>query len=391
MRRNRSLAAALLLVSLNLRLVVAAVPPVLGEIRHATGLSSAGGGLLTALPVFCFGLAALAAPRLIRRFSMGPLLGLTMAAVICGCALRLAPSLFTLFAGTAVLGIGIAVGNVLLPGLIKRDFPVQRVLMTALYSVALAGGGAIAAGLTVPLEHATGIGWRLAITLWSVLAVLALILWIPHVRGERAREAATIQEPVRGLWRDPLAWWVSGFMGLQSFGFYALFSWLPTILRSHDMSATHAGWMLSYTSVFGMIGALTAPSLERRLRHPGVVLLICVALAGTGYVGLIAAPVSGSYLWCALIGLGQGAPLALALGYIVGRAPDSHHAAQLSMMAQSVGYLIASAGPFAMGALHGVSNSWTLPLAMLLVVLVPMLFVGLAASRDQLVLAHQRA
>ena len=119
------------------------------------------------------------------------------------------------------------------------------------------------------------------------------------------------------------------------------------------MSATHAGWMLSYASVFGMIGALSAPSFERRLHHPGVVLLICIALAGTGYVGLIAAPVSGVYLWCALIGLGQGAPLALALGYIVGRAPDSNHAAQLSMMAQSVGYLIASAGPFAMGALHG--------------------------------------
>ena len=106
MRRNRSLAAALLLVSLNLRLVVAAVPPVLSQIRHTTGLSSAGGGLLTALPVFCFGLAALAAPRLIRRFSMGPLLSLTMVAVIGGCALRLAPSLFTLFAGTAVLGSG---------------------------------------------------------------------------------------------------------------------------------------------------------------------------------------------------------------------------------------------------------------------------------------------
>ncbi len=279
MRRNRSLAAALLLVSLNLRLVVAAVPPVLGEIRHATGLSSVGGGLLTALPVFCFGLAALAAPRLIRRFSMGPLLGLTLAAVICGCALRLVPSLFTLFAGTAVLGTGIAVGNVLLPGLIKRDFPLRRVLMTALYSVTLSGGAAIAAGLTVPIEHATGVGWRVAITLWGVFAVLALILWIPHVRGERAREAATIQAPVRGLWRDPLAWCVSGFMGVQSFGFYALFSWLPTILRSHGMSATHAGWMLSYASVVRDDRRRSrAPSLERRMRHPGVVLLLCVAL-----------------------------------------------------------------------------------------------------------------
>ena len=151
--------------------------------------------------MFCFGLAALAAPRLIRRFSMGPLLGLTMAAVICGCALRLAPSLFTLFAGTAVLGIGIAVGNVLLPGLIKRDFPVQRVLMTALYSVALSGGAAIAAGLTVPLEHATGIGWRVAITVWGVFAVLALILWIPA----RARRASTGGGHDPGAGSRPLA------------------------------------------------------------------------------------------------------------------------------------------------------------------------------------------
>jgi CP family cyanate transporter-like MFS transporter len=387
MRRSRSHAAALLLVALNLRLVVAAVPPVLGEIRHATGLSSAGGGLLTAVPVFCFGLAALAAPRLIRRFGMGPLLGLTMAAVICGCALRLVPSLFMLFVGTAVLGVGIAVGNVLVPGLIKRDFPAQRVLMTALFSVALAGGAAVAAGLTVPLEHATGIDWRIAISLWGVFAVLAVILWTPHLRRERTRKAVGNDEPVRGLWRDPVAWFVSGFMGLQSFGFYALLSWLPTILRSHGMSAAHAGWMLSFSSLFGMLGALTAPSLERWMRHPSLLLVICVALAASGYVGLMTAPVSATYLWCALIGLGQGAPLALALGYIVGRAPDSNHAAHLSTMAQSVGYLIASAGPFAMGALHGVSNSWTLPLAMLLVVLVPMLLTGLAASRDRHVLA----
>ncbi len=154
MRRNRSLATALLIAAVNLRLTVAAVPPVLSQIRDTTGLSSAGAGLLTGLPVFCFGLAALAAPRLIRRFSMGPLLTLALLTVLAGCAVRLVPSLVPLFLGTAVLGSGIAVGNVLIPGLIKRDFPEQRVLMTALYSVALAGGATIAAGLTVPLEHA---------------------------------------------------------------------------------------------------------------------------------------------------------------------------------------------------------------------------------------------
>jgi CP family cyanate transporter-like MFS transporter len=390
-RSNRSVAAALLLVAVNLRLTVATVPPVLSQIRHTTGLSSAGGGLLTAVPVFCFGLAALASPRLIRRFSMGPLLSLTMVVVICGCALRLAPTVPLLFLGTIVLGTGIAIGNVLVPGLLKRDFAKRRVLMTTLYSVALAGGAAISSGLTIPIEHATGFGWRIAITLWGFVAVLAVVIWMPHVREEQAKGPSGDGAPVRGLWRDPLAWCVSGFMGMQSFGFYATLSWLPTILESHGISAAHAGWLLSFTTFAGMFGALLAPSIERRLSRPSVAVLGCIVLCGAGYAGLLIAPASAPYLWCALLGLGQGAPLALALGFIVARAPDTNQAAHLSTMAQSVGYLIASTGPFAMGALHGATGSWTLPMVMLLVSLVPMLLTGLVASQNRLVLAPRVA
>ena len=386
MRHNRSLAAALLLAAVNLRLTVAAVPPILTQIRHTTGLSSAGAGLLTGVPVFCFGIVALASPRLIRRFSMGPLLSLTLLAVIGGCLVRLVPSVVPLFLGTILLGSGIAVGNVLVPSLIKRDFPARRVLMTALYSVALSGGGAIAAGLTVPIEHATGLSWRLTIALWGALAVLAVLLWTPHVREEAARDdghGATIP----GLWRDRLAWSVSGFMGLQSFGFYATLSWLPTIAESHGVSASHAGLLLSLAAFSGMIGAFVAPGVERRSRRPSTPLVICFALCGTGYTLLLLAPGSAIFLWCIVFGTGQGALLALALGYIVARSPDSHHAAHLSTMAQSVGYLIASCAPFAIGALHGATDSWTLPIVLLLVSLVPMLLTGLVASQKRYVLA----
>jgi CP family cyanate transporter-like MFS transporter len=337
--------------------------------------------------VFCFGLVALASPRLIRRFSMGPLLSLTLLAVIGGCLVRLVPAVFPLFLGTVLLGSGIAVGNVLLPGLIKRDFPQQRVLMTALYSVALSGGATIAAGLTVPIEHATGLDWRVTISFWGAFAVLAVLIWTPHVREEATRGYLVEGEPIRGLWRDPLAWCVSGFMGFQSFGFYAMLSWLPTIAEAHGASASHAGLLLSLASFAGMIAALSAPSFERRVRHAGTAVVLCIAVCAAGYTGLIVAPGSAIALWCILFGLGQGAPLALALGYIVGRAPDTHHAAHLSTMAQSVGYLIASASPFAMGALHGATGSWTLPMVMLLVALVPMLLTGLVASRDRYVLA----
>jgi MFS transporter, CP family, cyanate transporter len=384
--RNRSLATALLIAAVNLRLTVAAVPPVLNQIRHTTGLSSAGAGLLTGVPVFCFGLVALASPRLMRRFSMGPLLSLTLVAVLAGVAVRLLPATLPLFLGTVLLGSGIAVGNVLIPSLIKRDFPTQRVLMTALYSVALAGGATLAAGLTVPIEHAIGQGWRIVIALWGAFAMLALLLWTRHVRAEAAVHDTSHGTPIPGLWRDPLAWCVSGFMGLQSFGFYATLSWLPTIAESHGLSATHAGWLLSLASFAGMIGALIAPSFERRIRRASVAVALCIGACAVGYTGLLAAP-GMIFVWCIVFGFGQGAPLALALGYIVGRAPDSHHAAHLSTMAQSVGYLIASTAPFAMGALHGATGSWNLPVVMLLVSLVPMLLTGLVASQNRYVLA----
>ncbi|MDE3133044.1 MAG: MFS transporter [Acidobacteriota bacterium] len=391
MSRKRSLAAALLIAAVNLRLTVATVPPVLNQIRHTTGLSSAGAGLLTGVPVLCFGLVALASPRLIRRFSMGPLLSLTMLAVICGAAIRLVPALVPLFLGTVLLGSGIAVGNVLIPSLIKRDFPQRRVLMTALYSVALSGGATLAAGLTVPIEHAGGLGWRVVITLWGAFAVLAVLLWTPHVREEAARGDGIEGAPLPGLWRDPLAWCVSGFMGFQSFGFYATLSWLPTIAEAHGVSASHAGLLLSLASFSGMLAALSTPSIERRLKRPATAVAVCITASAAGYTGLLLAPDGPIELWCVLFGVGQGAPLALALGYIVDRAPDSNHAAHLSTMSQSVGYLIASAAPFAVGALHGATNSWTLPLVLLLVALVPMLLTGLVASQDRYVLAREPA
>ena len=209
---------------------------------------------------------------------MGPLLTLTLLTVLAGCAVRLAPSLLPLFLGTAVLGSGIAVGNVLIPGLIKRDFSQQRLLMTTLYSVALSGGATIAAGLTVPLEHAFGVDWRIAIAIWGAMALLAILLWAPHVREEAARGDTSHGAPIRGLWRDPLAWCVSGFMGFQSFGFYATLSWLPTIARANGVSASHAGLLLSVASFSGMLGALTAPWFERRIRRESTAVMLCIGL-----------------------------------------------------------------------------------------------------------------
>jgi MFS transporter, CP family, cyanate transporter len=382
------LAVILLVSALNLRMAVAAVSPVLDTIQRDLGLSSAVAGLLSTVPVICFGLFALATPRLIRRFGMERLLVLAMVVITAGIALRVLPPLAALFAGTAVIGTGIAVGNVLLPGLIKQDFAGKAGLMTGLYSVSLFVGPALSAGLTVPIIHATGLGWRPAIALWGAVAVLAIALLAPHAaRHPRATGTGAAQHRPKGLWKDPVAWMVTGFMGLQSLGYYSCLAWIPTLLQDHGMSAGQAGWMLSYSTFPGLAIALIAPLVIReRSRRAAALVVAAVVACGIGYLGLIAAPVSLAYLWLTLLGVGQGIAISLALGFIIARAPDVHHTAHLSTMAQGAGYLIASTGPVGIGALHDITGSWTVPMLTLTVILIPVLIAGLGASRDRHIL-----
>lgn len=380
------------MVALNLRPAIVAVSPLLHSIRAATGLSSAASGLLTTLPVLCFGLFAPFAPRIARRVGMeASLLGVLLL-LVAGFAVRLDGSVAALFFGTFLAGVAIAIGNVLLPGLIKRDFPEKAGLMTGLYSMALFGGAALAAGVTVPVQHAASFGWRPALAMWGLLVIIAAVCWAPQLRTEtRDTPAAGGTHAVRGLWRDALAWQVALFMGLQSLNYYALTAWLPTIFNDHGMSTGSAGWMLSFSSICGIVAALAGPILAGRSRRQGWLAVVTCVLCAGGFVGLIAAPVGGAYLWAALLGLGQGVAISIALTMIVLRSPDSRHAAELSSMAQSSGYLLASVGPFALGVLHGATGSWTLPLVVLTALLVPQTVFGLLAGRDRLVGGYESA
>jgi CP family cyanate transporter-like MFS transporter len=280
------------------------------------------------------------------------------------------------------------VANVLVPGLIKRDFPAQAALMVALYSVGLSLSGAISAGLTVPVEHLFDVGWRPAIAIWGIFAVLAVLLWAPQARQAEPTASGPGEPAVgRALWRDRLAWNVTLFWGLQSLAFYTTLSWLPAILEDHGMGQGAAGWILSFSFFPAMAAAFATPVIQRRFRWQPALVVVLAAVWTVGYVGLVVAPTGAPYVWAALIGIGQGVALALGLGFIVDRAPDTHHAAHLSTMSQGVGYLIAAAGPFLVGALHAITGGWTVPLLLLLANLVPLTIVGFVACREGHVLA----
>jgi MFS transporter, CP family, cyanate transporter len=394
------LTAGLLVISLNLRIGVASVGPVLTNIRDDLGLSPTAASLLTTIPVIAFGAFAFLTPWLTRRLSMHRLLGVAMAALAAGIALRLQPSLASLFAGTVVAGAAIAIANVVMPAVIKHDLSHRAGLMMGLYSTSLFLGAAVGDGLTVPLLPVAGGHWRPALALWSIPAVAAFLIWIPQLfrspghagRADGAAGAPSAEgEPsFLAILTDPVAIAVTALMGVQSMGYYATLTWLPTLLQDHGMPPHSAGWMLSYSAFPGIAAALVSPALATRIRPAWAPIALSAAADGAAYAGLLIAPVHATYLWMTLLGLGQGASISLSLSYIAWRSPDTSHTAHLSTMAQGFGYLLASLGPIGIGAIHAASGNWTVPLIVLAVLLVPQVIAGTGASRERHVLARPK-
>ena len=179
------LVAAIALASLNLRPAVVAIGPLADAIRSGTGLRPVAVGLLTTLPVVCFGAFALAGPRLARELGLERAVLVALGLVLGGIAMRLLSPIAALFVGSTIAGSGIAMGNVVLPAVVKRHFAACAGRVMAVYSVALNGGAALAAGLTVPLRNAWHLDWRTALAMWGAPVALAVVLWSPAI-GLRA-------------------------------------------------------------------------------------------------------------------------------------------------------------------------------------------------------------
>lgn len=384
--RRALVLVAIVLLAANLRPAITSVAPLIERIRADAGVSNGVAGLLTALPLLAFAALSPLAPRLARHFGAERVLIGSMLVLCAGILLRSSGTgAATLFAGTAVLGAAIAAGNVLLPGLVKEKFSGRIGAATGVYTVAMGTSAAIAAGASVPLTRLLGPGWQAPLALWAAPALLAAVAWAPLLgRGGRNPETQgqARASPAAGLWRSPLAWQVTAFMGLQSLGYYATLTWLPEILREGGTSAEAAGWLLALSQAVAIPAMFVAPVAAGRSTSQRGVVAVAVALIGAGVLGLLLFGAAGGILWVTLLGLGQGACFSLALTLFALRAADPDQAAALSGMAQSFGYLLAALGPTVFGVLRDATGSWTLPLALLLVITACLLAAGLGAGRD---------
>jgi CP family cyanate transporter-like MFS transporter len=398
---------------LSLRLLFGSTSALTSDIAEFYSANSTSMALLTTGPVICLGVCAATARYFVRRAQVAHVLVLCLSLVAVGTAVRAVPSWPILVVGTLVAAAGIAVANVLGPvfvRLVVREWSLSERprgrewsstgepdaaagrrlgLLTGVLTAVISASAGVASGVSVPLAEAFDGGWRIVLGLWSIPVVLAAgcmaIFGRTLSRGRSVAGSATVPDDAprsrTGVLTSPVAWSLTAFMGLQSLMAYSMIAWLPTIFRDRGVDARDAGLLLTALSVSSVLTALTVPSLATRLGNQSALAVAVTLPTCVGLLGIVSSADSWALVWAVLLGLGQGGQLSLALTLMNLRASNARDAASLSSMAQTVGYVLAAAGPLVCGAVHSATQRWEPSIVFLLVVTIPMAAAGAVAGR----------
>ncbi|GAA0911277.1 MFS transporter [Nonomuraea longicatena] len=377
------LVLGIVLAALNLRTAVTSVGPLLDQVAAGLGMTSVGTGLLTTLPVLAFATVGAITPAMAKRIGEHRLLLVALVTLGAGLLARsLVDSAPVFLIASAVALSGGAVGNVLIPALIKRHFPARTGLMTTVYTTSLAAGTMLAAAATVPIERAAGGDWHIALGVWAALAAVAALPWLALLRSEPERVSGQGDTSPRKLLRSKLAWMVALYFGSQSMIAYIMFGWLAKILTDGGYTTGQAGLILGVFTALSIPISMLIPVVAGRFRDQRPVVSGLVAAYAIGFLGLWLAPSSTAVVWVVFVAIGMGSfPLALMMLALRTRTPEA--TAALSAFGQSAGYLIAGAGPLVVGVLYQATGGWALPYALMLAVIVVQLVTGLYAGRDR--------
>jgi CP family cyanate transporter-like MFS transporter len=386
---RRLAVVALVLAALNLRPAVTSLGPVLEEVRDSLAMSGTVAGLLTSIPAACFAVIGSTAPRLARRYGPSGAIAVGASVLTLGLALRPLVASTILFVALSTFALaGIAIANVLLPAVVKQRFPDRVGAMTGLYSMALNAGASSAAAVTVPVSEAFGGDWRLGLGVWAALAAAAVPTWLAVARRrDRAADPgadAPAQKAPAGarITRDPTAWALTAYFGLQASSAYIIIGWLAQMFRDAGLSAGAAGLLFSVTSLLGVPLSFLLSAVAGRLPNQSGIAAVMGVCGMAGYAGLWSAPASAPWLWAVLLGVANCSfPLALTMIGMRGRDGDT--VARLSGFVQGFGYLLSIPGPVVVGALYQHSDGWRAPLLFVMVLTLLQIGAGLLAGRDR--------
>lgn len=362
-QHSRYLALGMVLAATNMRLPITMMPGLISSLKQTLGLPSSMAGLITTIPLLTFAIMSPIIARLGHRLGNEWTIYLMLIVLALGSYLRVVPSLTLLFLGTLLVGIGVDGGNVLIPAIIKDNFPQRIELATSGYTLSMVFVGSLGTGLSgMMAAH-----WSLSVTMaiLSVIGLLNLVVWLPNLKYNHRAPVVTAQQPQatprRSVWRLPLAWVATAFFGLQALVYYSLLTWLPTIFVARGFDTVVAGNLVTIMQLSGLPMSFLVPATSGK--KAGVLTMLTVIgvgfMAGAAGILLPGLSFATAVVLCILLGLGSGAAFSLAVVFFTQKTTNGFETADLSGMAQSAGYLLAACGPVIFGWL-GSHVGWTL-------------------------------
>lgn len=374
-----------ILIGANLRAPLTSAGALVSFIRDDLNISNALAGSLTTLPLIAFALLSPFAPKIAQRIGMERTIAISLVLLIIGISVRSVTGITFLFTGTLFIGLAIAIGNVLIPAIIKMNFPFKIGLMTGLYAIVMNVFGALGSGLSIPLATTYNLDWQGALFVWVGLSFITLVIWLPQLKRKNDSEVHISREKTGSLFRSPIAWQVTIFMGSQSLIFYSMITWLPSILIDSGYDPSAAGWGVFLFLFASIPFTFIIPIIADKMKNQVALSVVNAALFLIGFIGLITTSIALAPLWIILIGIGSGSSFSLAMMFFTLRTRNGREAAELSGMAQSFGYLLAAVGPVLIGALHDLTGGWLSPLILLSFVSLILLVAGIYSGRARFV------
>lgn len=379
------LVIGIVLFGANLRSPIVTVGPVVPEIIDKLHLTPTSVSLLTTIPLICFSFLSTFMPVFSRRIGLERFLGFSLLLLASGVFLRSEGSIFMLLFGSVLVGIGITIGNVMMPAFIKKRFPLKAGIVTGWYLISMNIISAAAVGFSIPLGKIFDLGWRSSIGIWSIPAFLTFFCWILLPGNHQSPETIHVHKTGLHVWKSRLAWQISIFMGLQSVIFYVLAAFFPMMLQDWGMDEISAGWMLSYLQIGSVPMALIGPLLTDKMEDLTSVIWLTFLIMIGGLLLIVLFKTKYIITASLLIGIAVGLVFSLATMFFILRTRTVEEAASLSGMAQSIGYLEAACAPPLFGAIFEMTGSWTIPMFLLFIATIILLITGLKSAKKSYV------
>jgi CP family cyanate transporter-like MFS transporter len=371
---------ALLAIAGCIRSPITSIGPQINAIRGSQNLGIIQFGFLTAIPVICFAIAApLPSLRVFRKIKTEQLIVFALLALAAATIFRTLGSNSVLFVSTVILGISIAILNIVTPALVRRDYPKKITTVMPIYSAVLALMASLGAGLSIPIASYFGDNWKFGISVWAVPAILVALLWIPLLRKAQPMPD-NHENHFKELLRSKKAWLVSLYMGVQSAIFYTQVAWMPKILIDKDYSAAEAGALFGLSTLCGFALTLILPLVFSRGEDLKLAILATSIPGIAGFLSLNY--LSNSWTIPSLILISTThAALPLALGLIAMKSPSLGATSHLSSMAQGIGYSIAAVFPILIGYSYAATSSWLVATYLIASLIFIQAILGLKANR----------